>query len=250
MNQLSILKAPYSRPPIIEAVLALHFADPLTEKEIASFTRKLKKKFPWEEKLNHLTANIDIATGQASSFVANAGFKLDSPDRSQLVIIQPGVLAAIQRPPYTSWEALSGLAHEQWDALKKVRSFSRLAKVSTRFINRIDIPAVKDQVLDLPQYLAAGLSLPDFAQRKSLTNFYVNCALLDEDAKFTNVLQLAVTPSPLIDHLSFIIDIDISSNLPVPMRDDELWEFIGGLQDRKNQLFESCITDHTRALFR
>ncbi len=216
---------------------------------MASFTRKLKKKFPWEEKLNQVTANIDIATGQASSSILNAGYKLETPDRSQLVIIQPGFLSAIQRPPYTSWEALSGLAHEQWDILKKVRSYSRLAKVSTRFINRIDIPATKDHVLDLPQYLVAGLSLPEFAQRKSLTNFYVNCALLDEDTKFTNVLQLAVTPSPLIDHLSFVIDIDISSNFPVPMRDDELWEFIGGLRDRKNQLFESCITDHTRALF-
>lgn len=242
-------KLPYSRPPIVEAVLALHFADPLSEKEIVALTRRLKRKFPWEEKLNQVTANFDMATGQATSSLASLGSKLDSLDRSQIVMIQPGFLSAIQRPPYTSWSALYGLAREQWDVLKKVRSFSKLAKISTRFINRIDIPVPKDHVLDLPQYLVAGISLPEFAQKKSLTNFYINCALLDDDAKFINVLQLAATPSPLIDHLSFTIDIDISSNLPVPLREDELWVFIDGLRDRKNQLFESCITDQTRALF-
>ena len=60
MSQMLVPKAPYSRPPIIEAVLALHLTDPVPEKKIAAFARKLKRKFPWEERLNQVTANIEL----------------------------------------------------------------------------------------------------------------------------------------------------------------------------------------------
>jgi uncharacterized protein (TIGR04255 family) len=35
----------------------------------------------------------------------------------------------------------------------------------------------------------------------------------------------------------------------IPAREEEIWEIVGSLRSKKNQIFESCITDETRKLF-
>lgn len=83
----------------------------------------------------------------------------------------------------------------------------------------------------------------------SLQAFVINCSLINTIEKYTTVLQFATLPSPLIDHLSFTIDIDVASIGAVESRDDKLWELIGTLRKPKNELFEACITTDTRKLF-
>ena len=56
-------------------------------------------------------------------------------------------------------------------------------------------------------------------------------------------------PSPLVAHSSFLLDIDVFREDGIPSNDDELWELVGLLRDHKNAVFESLITDRTRALF-
>ena len=60
----------------------------------------------------------------------------------------------------------------------------------------------------------------------------------------TNVVQ-----SPLIDHFSIVLDLDLSPQGDIPQRNDEIWEMINLMRGHKNNAFEMCITDKARELF-
>jgi uncharacterized protein (TIGR04255 family) len=170
----------------------------------------------------------------------------------RLILIQPVQFGVIQQAPYSGWNSFYDEARTYWNDLKSIVSptpASRTSRVSTRSVNRIDIPVELDGQIDLSKYFRVGLSLPDYATTMALQNFVVNCSLLHANGQFINVLQFAAIPSPLIDHLSFTVDVDVATIGAVPRHEDRLWELIGCLRSYKNDLFESCITDDTRKLF-
>ncbi len=55
--------------------------------------------------------------------------------------------------------------------------------------------------------------------------------------------------SPLIGHVSFLLDIDVARINDVPQSETELWTMIANMRVLKNQLFESSITQRARDLF-
>jgi len=69
----------------------------------------------------------------------------------------------------------------------------------------------------------------------------------DVDAQL--MINTGVMPSPLLNYTSFLIDIDIGRTHDVPQRDEEIFEFLTSIRDKKNMIFEACITDRARELF-
>ena len=77
---------PYNKPPIIEAVIALHFVAPLEQKDIDTFARKSKKSFPFSEDIIEMSTIFNPQTKQQASNVRKIGNKLNSADRTRLII--------------------------------------------------------------------------------------------------------------------------------------------------------------------
>jgi uncharacterized protein (TIGR04255 family) len=241
-------QSPYKKPPIVEAVIAVHFSVPLDQKEIDAFAKKNKSAFPFREEIVSFTFNLQTKEQHASK-PQKVGYKFSSADRTRLVLIQPAQFGVIQQAPYAGWDTFYKEARAHWDDLKKITSYKPVARVSARYVNRIDIPVGINGQIDLRNYFNVGLSLPNYAEKMALQNFYLNCALLHPNTQFINVLQFAAVPSPLIDHLSFTIDIDVASMGAVPAHEGQLWELIDSLRAYKNDLFEACVTDETRKQF-
>jgi uncharacterized protein (TIGR04255 family) len=239
----------YKKPPIIEAVIAMHFSVPLELKWIEAFTRKRKTRFPNSEDLIEMSASFNAQTHQTASNMKKVGHKLTSVDNTNVITIRPDQLAISHLAPYTDWDRLYSEARGHWNVLAKIAKHKTLSCVSTRYINRIDIPVGINGRVDLHMFFNAGLSLPTYVQEMALQTFHVNCSLLHASEQYKYVLQLASTPSPLIDHLSFTIDIDVMTTGSVPVNEDKMWSLIGSLRKHKNDLFESCITPETRKLF-
>ena len=55
----------YPNPPIVEAVFAFHFCEPLSVKTLERFGRRLKKRFPAQEQM--FSVKIDAANVAKSS---------------------------------------------------------------------------------------------------------------------------------------------------------------------------------------
>ncbi len=63
------------------------------------------------------------------------------------------------------------------------------------------------------------------------------------------IVNAGTVLSPLIDHTSFLLDIDLYKDTNLPIRDDDIWELFLTLHTEKNKLFEAFITDRARELF-
>jgi uncharacterized protein (TIGR04255 family) len=239
----------YKKPPILEAVIALHFSTTLDFKEITTFANRRRAEFPFSEDMVEMSAAFNPLANQSISTMKKLGRKLTSADGSDVVILLPTQFAVIQRAPYTDWDTLCVAARANWDVLYKIIRRKRLTHVSTRYINRIDIPLDINARVDLHKYFNIGLSLPSFAQSMELQAFHVISALLHPSGKYRYAVNFAATPPQLIDHMSFTLDIDLSTIDPPPEHQDKMWEFVGSLRRYKNDLFEACVTDETRELF-
>lgn len=239
----------YKKPPIIEAVIALHFSTPLELKLIDAFARKHKTSFPNNEDVIEMSTSFNAQTQQTTSNTKKIGRKLTNIDNAKVITIMHSQLAISYLAPYTNWGELCNEAREHWSTFPIEVKNKALERVSTRFVNRIDIPVDISDGVDMHKYFNAGLSLPLYTQTMALDAFLVNCSLHHASEPYMYVLNIASTPSPLIGHVSFTIDIDVATTGPVPFDKDKMWELVDSLREHKNNLFESCITPETRALF-
>ena len=71
-----------------------------------------------------------------------------------------------------------------------------------------------------------------------------------DDMRCKLLLNSASIPSPLLNTASFLIDIDISRDIEVPQKDEDILNLVSSIRPRKNDVFESCVTDLSRGLFK
>ncbi len=76
---------------------------------------------------------------------------------------------------------------EQYDNFIKVVGRLPLHRLSTRFINRIDIPNPQGNPLQLQEYLTAGVSAPDALKEMRLRSFVVSSTFQDDANEFMHV---------------------------------------------------------------
>jgi uncharacterized protein (TIGR04255 family) len=241
------LSTGYKKPPVVEAVIAISFSTPLDLKTIDAFARKRKKLFPRIEDINETTVAINMPAAQSN--VKKVGCKLTSSDGTHIIIITRVQIAVCRLNPYADWNTLYDEAREHWKALASLMKRKEVSHASTRFINRIDIPIVIGERIDINGYFNIGIKLPSCTQEMSNKLFNFSSSFVHKSGKYRYILQMSSSPSPLLDHESFIIDIDIATTGIAPLNEDKLWELVGSLRPLKNELFEACITAETRKLF-
>ena len=199
--------------------------------------------------------NLDQGSTSKPGSVKANGFILTNADKAVTIVVRPETISAGRLPPYTTWDDLVDHAKEVWGEIKEVAGHPKVSRLSTRFINRIDIrtrvsgSSALPQPLILGDYFNLGFTIPQPLAEFPLEKFHINFYTGSPNGTLKQTIQLATTPSPLIDYASFLLDIDVATTEPVPMRDKEMWAVAKELRDRKNELFQSCITDNTRRLF-
>jgi uncharacterized protein (TIGR04255 family) len=239
---------PYKRPPIIEAVIGLRFADPIDSATLDKVSSALKPFYPREDILKGVQFQMRLdATSAASQSIEQIGYRLSSPDQTHLLILTPTPpsLTMSQLAPYPGWDQFFARFCRDWDAWKKSVGYRKVIRVGVRYINRIDIPTA-EPVLYEEQFLNVYPDIPEvlgpmmqYALQTQLSITDIGCIL---------TLNSSVVPSPLIGHRSFVIDLDIAKDSP-PQNDDAIYELISRIRIAKNRVFEACITDRARELF-
>jgi uncharacterized protein (TIGR04255 family) len=188
-----------------------------------------------------------------ASLVDQTGIKLTAADGSGLVILNVEFLSMSRFAPYQGWDEYRTRATGIWDDWKSAIGYRKISRVGVRYVNRIDIPATSTQ-LPIKDYLTVFPSVP--AGLPAPTGFATQIVgplaeLQAGDGRFQLVATTAVIPSPLVNHLGFVVDIDISRDQTggAPQKDADLWSLIDRMRIYKNDVFERCITDRARALF-
>ncbi|MBU0640676.1 MAG: TIGR04255 family protein [Planctomycetes bacterium] len=238
----------YQNAPITEAIIDLR-VEPrrgITVRELQKAHAGQEAEYPYVEPLNVATGQMHVGpqvTTMAST--KHIGFWFRSDDGKQIYQARLDGFTMSRLAPYECWESFRDEARRLWNVYRSTVNLTGMVRLAVRYINRIDIPL---PLRDFKDYLRTVPEVsPDLPQ--GLTGYFMRLAIPQQDIMSVCLLSEAIIDPPSSDVVSVVLDIDVFRTEGLQADEEEIWAFIDKLRERKNQIFEACITDKTRELF-
>jgi uncharacterized protein (TIGR04255 family) len=237
----------YQNSPITEAVIDIRaeLSAEFRPEFLDSIGVRLNNAYPKRDDLNLFQGQFTIGVG-ATSTQAKLGYLLRSGDGKYVFQARTNGFTLSRLAPYDKWEPFRDEARRLWEIYKDVAKPIRVIRVASRSINRIDIPFPQVEVSDyLRTYPEISEDLPQF-----LSGYVMQ--LLIPQMEFDGMLSLiqATVPAQRPETTSLSLDIDMFKESSSHFESDQnIWTFLEYLRDKKNEVFEGCITDRARELF-
>lgn len=238
----------YRNPPITEAVIDIQVApsDNLTVLEQVHIGEETH--YPVVEKLSTHTGEVVFGPEQAAATASSQplGYLYCDADRIQVVQARKNGYTFSRLAPYPHWGVFSMEARRLWDKYRTAIDPTTITRVAVRYINRIDIPlplkSFGDYLRTVPQ-----LS-PDLPE--GLSSYFMQLVIPLTDIKCSGIINQTIIEPAKPDVVSVVLDIDIFRAIDLPDNENQLWALLEELRDAKNKVFEACITDEARRLFK
>jgi uncharacterized protein (TIGR04255 family) len=238
----------YRNAPITEALIDIQVELPSETplSAIESAFHMVKEDYP--TKKNRVVIEGQFSGGEsvgASAKQKHVGFAFYSQDGKQIVQARLDGFTFNRLKPYGSWPELSNEAKRLWIVYRDAVRPIKMTRIAVRYINQLDVPWPFD---DFKDYLR---TVPEIstALPQTLSSFFMRLEFPQADFEGMLVLTQSSVPPPHSGLASFILDIDVIKENSNLTSDVEVWALIERLRIRKNEVFEGCITDKTRALF-
>lgn len=242
----------YKNAPITEAVIEIRIQAPasLDPSELQNLADAVKADFPKQAPMQLLQMGIAAQAppeeGLSQTFSqAKIGFRLSKSDDSRIVQLRREGLAYSHMAPYTEWETFRAEAQPLWQRYRAAIPDAKLARCALRYINRVDIPETKIELYD---YFTLYPKIPEQLPQQDVLGMTLSLHMPQPDLECVAVINQALVEPAKPGHISVILDIDVFRLGIEVWQDSEVWAFLDKLRDRKNEIFESCITDRTREL--
>ena len=240
----------YKRPPITEAIIEIRLEDSLSKSVVEKIHNRLKKSYESSEETSLVGIRFDLRKKAIEKIPDELeGYKLTSKDQADVVQINPNAMACSRLAPYNGWENFEPRARKNWDIWRKTAKHTKIKRIGIRYINRIDIPFKKGYKIDVEDYLTIFPQYPEPHLLTSFLKYTMQIVGPFSTEGFYLIINTNVVKSPLIDHFSIVLDLDLSPQGDMPQRNDKVWEMINQMREYKNNAFEMCITDKARELF-
>jgi uncharacterized protein (TIGR04255 family) len=234
----------YRRAPITEAVIEIRTKTVLQGGEIDRVVARLGKKYPTAaQKLFEVSVEVRETDSKANQLLT--GYRLASADGTRVVNVGTKSISTAKIAPYEGWERFTEEARANWDLWLKIVGWQPIERIGVRYINRIDVPTLGR--FNLGEYLNFLPAMPRSLDN-GIEHFAMNAVVPVGKDELKLVLNAGSTPSPLIGYQSLIVDLDVFRDTNLPTDEPDLWKLIDQIRPHKNDVFESCITDKTRAL--
>ena len=233
----------YPSAPITEAVIDIRVQLPL--KVALSDLERLGVQIPeYPTRRSRTDTNVSIDVDKTTTTNKNVGFIFNSTDDKQLVQFRFDGFTFSRLKPYDRWTTFSSEARRLWAIYKAGVNPTKIERLAVRYINRIDMP----KPVDLAKYLK---TLPEVSADLcgKASNFFFQLHVDQDDLHSTLLFNEAIVPPSNPSVVSALLDFDLFRTVDLPENDDAIWEIFEQFRNRKNQLFEACITDDARRLF-
>jgi len=234
----------YKKPPISEAVIELRFAEVMPQELIKAIEARLQEKYP---------AKHPFHLSEVQSFRDNAqlqvtmGARYFSLDQADTVTVLAKTLTAGRMAPYCGWEAFFGRAKEDLSLAAKVGEFAKIERLGVRYVNRIDVPFDENGAVYIEKYLTVFPQVP--AELGNIGEGLARVVIPTPYDKW--IAQIIVTnmESPLVGHISFLLDIDLFRTESIPQNKSKVFQLFEQTQVIKNEIFKKCVTPACEELF-
>jgi len=239
----------YPRAPITEAVIDLQ-VEPLSAAHFSGLEKvrgKLSHRYPSVQEQYSVEQTIALGAMSASVNQQKLGYLLTSKDGGKIAAIRLNGFGLSKIAPYLHWDEFRQEAMKLWPIYARALKPGRITRVALRYINRIDVPSEKP--VSVSDYITTGPVVPKELPQK-LKGFVTQFQLFDDAALAHIMVNQALVPPPAEKFVSILLDIDVSRIADVPQTEQKLWSLFDKLRVIKNAVFEACITDNSRELFR
>ncbi len=247
----------YARPPITEAVIEFRFDPVMSPDALAKFMRDVQGQYPTAEPSYEVTVELKVPASGAEPVATPkkklAGYKITGRDDTDLILLAADRLATVRLAPYCGWEQFLETTNNNYAALKKRSGYRKIVRMATRYVNRIDIPICESnsvgtsKSINTTEYLLLEPQIPNIIPKVSSFASQFVGFVPEIDGKV--LVNAAIVSSPLIDHISLLLDIDLFKDENLPQKDSEMWDLLTVFRNQKNILFEAFVTDKARELF-
>ena len=241
---------PYKQPPITEAVIEIRFKHIPDKTKVDKFIKKLKGVYAnyREEKVYSL--DIDMTNAEQNQARTQTTpqiiYRFSSEDMTQQLLLNNGSFVISQLAPYCGWKDFIKRFTRDWETWKKHLGFNEIQQIGVRYINRLDVP-VTDSMVEFSEYVNVYPMMPKLLDPQ--LSHAIQAKIPIDELKCSLSLNSAVVKSPLLNHMSLVIDQDIAKAFEPPQNDKDIYSYLDKVHELKNKIFESCITDKARRLF-
>jgi uncharacterized protein (TIGR04255 family) len=237
----------YKKAPITEAVIELRLARQFDASLVEGAARRMKDEYFFEDVDDGVNLKYEVGAPRAELETAWKGRKLSSIDRADCLFFRTNTLVCSRLAPYTGWESFYERAVRGWQAWRKIAGPTELTRLGVRYINRIDIPNASGAPISVEEYLNVSPRSPEFGGPMSSYAIQIARPMNSDDCML--VLNSSTVTPPLVGFAALVLDIDVFRETNIPRRDEDLWALVNRIRTYKNNIFETCITDQSRALF-
>jgi uncharacterized protein (TIGR04255 family) len=244
----------YVRAPITEAIIDFRvvLAEGFTTDKLADIHLQIKNDFPiiqpFHRKIGIFT--VDPSGPDAPITVDTStqhnGFWFKSRDNLRIFQATSDGFTFNRLAPYQSWEEFRSEAGNLWKIYKEVCTPICVTRAAIRYVNQINIPA--NELIELKDYLKTVPEISSNLAQKALQSFFMQLQIPQQDLNCLLIINEAIAPQANPNFVTIILDLDLFREQIWNRDDEDIWQFLEQLHDRKNEVFEASITDRTREL--
>lgn len=238
----------YRRPPVVEAIVELQHAEKLEVKQYEKLVKKLNGRYPEHELLHDF--NVEIRTYEKSAHADIIGRKdhhrFRTSDMLDVTTVTPTHLTTSRLAPYQGWERLMANVESNMELFHASCGVRRFNRAGVRYINRIDVHA--DLGLSASDLFNISLTVGS-GELLSPLNRFLRAEYRHAPSGVLFILQCGNVDPVLMNHTSYIVDIDLVLIEDLPLKRAESIGRLNELRDLKNGFFEEIMTDAARKLF-
>ena len=240
----------YPNAPITEAVLDLRVfpRSDLKVDELAKVVEGDELAYPTAEAMNTVVGSMMVgpAASTTSTVTTHIGFVFRQKDGRYIHQSRLDGFTISQLPKYSSWTELKAEALKRWTRYRDIAKPQGIRRAALRYVNRIDVPESATEMKDyFHTYPEIAASLPQV-----MDSYFMQLSIPLQQIEGRAVITETIIPPAKPGHVSMILDIDVAKEFPSPVTDQQAWSVLDEIHDLKNEIFEACITDKARELFK
>jgi len=241
----------YTRAPIAEAVIDLQVGFPAEPSLVAleRFGRSLESDYPTLHPMNAVQLSMKFDEGPISETSRTStaiGYRLTNARGDRVVQIRRNGISFSHMAPYGDWESFSSDARGLFTQYTSELKPSRVQRLAVRYINRLELPAR----VDLAHYFTLTPKIPDFCAE--VEGYFLQLVLPQKDIRGESkvIVNTGLEGATSEGAIVTLLDIDVFTALDWSWDEEQVWGLYQDLRNRKNDVFESIITDQVRSLIK
>lgn len=244
-DNIRMVATRYQNAPIVEALIDITF-EPGSDVELseieAELTDILVEDYPHKE----YREETSIRISKAAPSVEKSRSAIAFIDQSRKNLFQVGRdrFTFNRLAPYQTWDQMQSEASRLWSVFALVMPPARITRVAVRFLNRFEFPV---SVMELKDYFRTYPEISTGAPDNA-TAFFMRLEIPQKDIQSTAILMQSSIPTQA-GTVAIMLDIELFKQVDSPQEIIDPWAQLELLRVRKNEYFETSITERTRAIF-